>query len=906
MAPTFWLRNFLLTLLMCTAGVSYAVYEEKPISLESNDQFMQILAYAEANQKELDLALGPMTVPSKFHAEEKVVAQKVAELNKILAQDKALTNNEKAYISELIGDLYLTIRYNDPRYPQFYFNAGSILYTENPIGSMAHARGIELLKRYYLSKNKLSELQRVSVEATDEQNVRALSKFVESSDINKYCIAKIRVLTDLRLTYQLDWTPQETLSALQKFEEETKGCLDHNTAVKLYRDYAITYSDLEDFDTAQRYHREVVRIYKSNNYLPDSGLIHHVGMVLQKIVRELAEEAKTSADRTQLLELHAPIETLYTGTTLDAVKRLEQQSKSSSTESVVTLSPSKLQEARSLIAILKEWIREHPEDDLAANTYVISIQRIDDRPAIDYAFRKIENSAPNDYWSLQAGYSLLSTLYSLKGLQQQAILYQQIAVSYSIDSYNEWQRSLQKINSELATKVKWIYESDVKQLQRLYQNSGRLEEALQLNDLLKSFEYLQFTRTSSKSSGPITERMLLTKAEEETISSVKAISARPSNGTSASKQPQILAIVDAAASSTPTKPVVSSSSLDKTNIIEIVRKLGTSVSLLSYTVHKDGVSIDVVSQAGVNTFFVPIEDKLLNELIAKFIQGLRNRDSDPSVIANKLYGVLISPVEELLRKLGSKTLMVSLDGHLRYIPFSALYDGSAYAIEKWSFPVYTALTRQRLADPPHKSWSVAGFGVTKQWGGLSPLPEVKQELNSIVRSGGGVLEGDIYLDDSFTQRSLQKATKMNYKVVHIASHFIFSPGTEADSYLLLGNGQQMSLTDIKKANLRFDHADLLTLSACDTARGGGTDANGREIEGFGVLVQKQGAKSVLATLWRVDDKATSTLMSEAYLQKSKGSNKIESIRSAQLKLLHSSKYKHPFYWAPFVLMGNWQ
>lgn len=906
MATISYIRKPMAALLLCIAGLSNAAFEEKPISLESNDLFLQIRRYAEGNQKKPEIEVGPMAVPSKFHAEERNVSLKIDQLNYILKNTPNLSNNERAYIYETIGDLYLTIRFHDPRFPPNYYTAASILYSENSIGTMPHALGIELFKRYFLATNKLSELQRVSVEAADEKNVRALSKFEERADVDKYCLAKYRALTDLHLAHQLDWSPQKTLLALQKLENETKNCLDHSSTTRLYRNYASTYSDLEDLKTANRYHRSVVNIYKENNFAPDSSLIHDAGMALQEILGELADEAETSTDRTQLLELHAPIDTFFTGSTLEAVKRLEEESRSSPVESSSTLSPSKLREAKYLVGILKDWIKEHPEDDSAASMYVLSVRRIDDRPAIEYAFRKIENSSPDDYFTLQDAYSMLSGLYSSKGLQQEGIIFQQIAVSYAIDNYNYWQANLRKIDSELASRVKWVYESDVRQLQRLYQNAGRLEEALQLNDMLKSFEYSDFTRTGSKTSGPITEKMLLSNIEEQAIASVKAISARPATGGKVSKQPQIQAAIEMAVSSPSIRLSISSAATSKSSIAEIVRKLGPNVSLLSYTVHKDGVSIDLVSSSSINTFFVPIEDKSLNILIAKFLQDLRNRDSDPSFNAHNLYKVLISPLEESLRKLGSKILMVSLDGHLRYIPFSALYDGKSYAIEKWSFPVYTALTRQRLTDPAQQSWSVAGFGVTKQWGSLSALPEVKQELNSIVRSGGGVLEGDIFLDDSFTKNSLQSATKMKYKVVHIASHFIFSPGTESDSYLLLGNGQKMSLADIKKANLRFDHADLLTLSACDTARGGGVDANGREIEGFGVLVQKQGAKSVLATLWRVDDKATSTLMSEAYLQKSKGTSKIEAIRSAQLNLLHTNKYKHPFFWAPFVLMGNWQ
>ena len=113
--------------------------------------------------------------------------------------------------------------------------------------------------------------------------------------------------------------------------------------------------------------------------------------------------------------------------------------------------------------------------------------------------------------------------------------------------------------------------------------------------------------------------------------------------------------------------------------------------------------------------------------------------------------------------------------------------------------------------------------------------------------------------------------------------------------------------EIRTQNYRFDNVDLLTLSACDTGLGGGRDAQGREIEGFGVLAQQQGAKAVLATLWRVADQSTSALMAEMYkLREEKKLTKIEALRQAQQSLLSQPRYSHPFYWAPFILMGNWK
>ena len=101
----------------------------------------------------------------------------------------------------------------------------------------------------------------------------------------------------------------------------------------------------------------------------------------------------------------------------------------------------------------------------------------------------------------------------------------------------------------------------------------------------------------------------------------------------------------------------------------------------------------------------------------------------------------------------------------------------------------------------------------------------------------------------------------------------------------------------------------MTLSACETAMGGGR-ANGREFEGFGALVQQRGAKAVIASLWPVADASTPLFMQHFYRALQHGRSKADALRAAQLALLDNSGaveggYSHPYHWAPFVLMGNW-
>lgn len=338
----------------------------------------------------------------------------------------------------------------------------------------------------------------------------------------------------------------------------------------------------------------------------------------------------------------------------------------------------------------------------------------------------------------------------------------------------------------------------------------------------------------------------------------------------------------------------------------LMKKLGTGTVLLQYFLSTEKLGIVLTSSEGTIFKSQKITPSEFNSLIFKFYGELRNPNSDPRKVGKVLHGLLLDPISADLKRLNTNTLLLWLDGSLRYIPFAALFDGKQYLIDQYNLPIYTSLTTRTSLTPSQPKWRVAGLGVTKEHEGHKALPSVKNELASIVQEGGGILPGKIFLDEQFTKERLKSAPSSGFNVLHVASHFSFSPGTEINSYLLLGDGSKLTLSDIRSKHYRFDSTDMLTLSACETGLGGGYDSQGKEIEGFGIIAQQQGAKTVLATLWKVEDKSTSILMSDMYSQKLKGKNKIEALRQAQMDLKNKPEYSHPYFWAPFILMGNWQ
>jgi CHAT domain-containing protein len=129
-----------------------------------------------------------------------------------------------------------------------------------------------------------------------------------------------------------------------------------------------------------------------------------------------------------------------------------------------------------------------------------------------------------------------------------------------------------------------------------------------------------------------------------------------------------------------------------------------------------------------------------------------------------------------------------------------------------------------------------------------------------------------------------------------------SVGTPEDSFILFGNGDKATISEIKEWSL--SNVDLVILSACQTGIGNKL-GNGVEILGLGYQMQSAGARVAIASLWKVDDAGTQALMDTFYSELQKGDVSIaEALRRAQVSLIRSSKYTHPNYWSAFFAIGN--
>jgi CHAT domain-containing protein len=297
-----------------------------------------------------------------------------------------------------------------------------------------------------------------------------------------------------------------------------------------------------------------------------------------------------------------------------------------------------------------------------------------------------------------------------------------------------------------------------------------------------------------------------------------------------------------------------------------------------------------------------IPQQKLEQVIEQFRHHIvirSRRNFYPS--ARKLYDLVIRPALADLKASKIKTLVFVPDGTFRNIPLSALYDGQHYLLENYSIALTPGLQLLNPHPLDTEKLKTIAAGLTTGVAGFAKLDYVTTELKEIASRA----DSRVLVNQDFTSEALkQEIQYSDYPIVHIATHGQFSSSLE-DTFLLAWN-ERININELNDI-LQTRNADpqkaieLLVLSACETATG-----DQRAALGMAGIAVRAGAKSTLATLWSVNDQATAKLMSDFYQELStKHLAKAEAVRQAQLTLLHNRWYKHPFYWAPYVLLGNW-
>ena len=377
----------------------------------------------------------------------------------------------------------------------------------------------------------------------------------------------------------------------------------------------------------------------------------------------------------------------------------------------------------------------------------------------------------------------------------------------------------------------------------------------------------------------------------------------------------------------------------------------------------DRLELLVSSGTEITQFTQSVDRDSLHTVVTKLAKALRNNKQGAQALALPLYQWLIAPLETWLQRHQVETLVIVPDGVLRLVPFAALHNGQHYLIEQYNVATAPGLSllessvksgegskfllagmsepgsvvehlplaflqtigeakkptrdedknhhRRTLSCGPSKeSEDVSRQGEVKA---SRPDPATRQRLKNLLKLPGVNEEietlgkqtpNTLLKNEDFTvARFKEVLAREPYARVHIASHGVFGHTAEDSFIMAFDNVIHMDDLDqwLKSDKLTQSPLDLITLSACRTAEG-----DDRAPLGFSGIAVKAKASSALGTLWTVNDDAAARLMAEFYRALSKpGASKAQALRQAQQALLKEPGFEHPYYWAAFVLVGNW-
>ena len=340
------------------------------------------------------------------------------------------------------------------------------------------------------------------------------------------------------------------------------------------------------------------------------------------------------------------------------------------------------------------------------------------------------------------------------------------------------------------------------------------------------------------------------------------------------------------------------------NKATMLDNIGKNSAVIYPMPFKDELAIIVTSPSGIVQITSPVDMETLTRTVKQFRKYLQdNTHQSFAGPGKKLYRWMIAPLEKKLQEEAIDTLVIIPDEVLSLIPFAALYDGERFLVEKYAIVTTPGL---QLTDPqpaPRENFEALLVGLSEDVQGFPPLPNVPEELDTI----GEILQGDSeqLLNQAYEKKALtDKVAQNTYRIIHMATHGEFN--SDPSKTFLLTYDDKLLLNQfgslLKLGQFSDEPVELLTLSACSTAVG-----DVRAAFGLAGIALKSGTRSAIATLWSVHDEATMLAMTDFYRQfKTRPDlNKAQALQAAQLNLLNQPQYRHPFYWSPFLFIGNW-
>jgi CHAT domain-containing protein/tetratricopeptide (TPR) repeat protein len=327
---------------------------------------------------------------------------------------------------------------------------------------------------------------------------------------------------------------------------------------------------------------------------------------------------------------------------------------------------------------------------------------------------------------------------------------------------------------------------------------------------------------------------------------------------------------------------------------DVQSRLPPDEEVLEYYASGGGLYAITVSRGKVTG--VKLDSSGLEALVRKFRQDVEARAPGVEAEARQLYDRLLRPVEA---SLSAPNLLIIPHGVLHYVSFGALHDGKDYWLSRKNMRFLPSASVVRYLRPPSGKpvGDLLAIGNPDLKDARFDLPSAEQEARGI---GQAVRDATVLTRAQATETAF-RGLAGSERYVHIASHGEYNAEDALQSRLLLAadGKNDGALTTSELYGLRLN-ADLVTLSACET--GLGRVLTGDDVIGLTRGFLYAGASNVVASLWQVDDDATTQLMSAFYRNMTKGLAKSEALRQAQLEV--RKKWPHPFFWGAFFLTGR--
>ncbi|MHC5674381.1 CHAT domain-containing protein [Nostoc sp.] len=328
-----------------------------------------------------------------------------------------------------------------------------------------------------------------------------------------------------------------------------------------------------------------------------------------------------------------------------------------------------------------------------------------------------------------------------------------------------------------------------------------------------------------------------------------------------------------------------------------------------------GNSIEVVVQSpNKSIHHHSVDPNLVKVHADHLLQTLQDRNfanTKNQVIldySQALYNSLIAPIKRYLPPDG--TLVFTLDTSFQSLPIGLLHDGKDYLLKHYNIAetLGSKVRQPKLLPKKQLRALIAGlsksspsFKAANAHNSLTELPSVVQEVANVKEQTNSSV---LLLNEEFTyKRFLEEVNTESFPIIHLTTHAQFSSVPQLTMFFSWDKPINLLEFDslLKQKNqIDEDTIELLVLSACQTAKG-----NKRSALGIAGIAAQAGARSTVATLWRVDDNSTALLMKEFYKELKDGKTKADALRLAQLSLLSNPDYSHPYYWAGFLLIGGW-